>query len=143
MGRAERRREGAGLPQEVARQCACIWQARIRKWTAQFTEGLTVDDLRIEIKAAGRAKVDITVRNQQGGIVLTDQANLASIDGRRRTAKDLCGKLREFGIEKTPAELEHELQAAWAQVAESQEKQAAEQAKASEGLDEQDPELRE
>jgi hypothetical protein len=104
---------------------------------------LNVDDLRIEIKAAGRARVDITVRNEQGGIVLTDQANLASIDGRRRTAKDLCGKLREFGIEKTSAELEQELQAVWARFAEDQEKQAAEQAKAGEDLDEQDPDSRE
>jgi hypothetical protein len=102
-----------------------------------------VNDLRIEIKAAGRAKVDITVRNEDGAIVLTDQANLASIDGRRKTAKDLCGKLREFGIEKTPSELEQELQVVWAQFAEAQEKAAAEQAKAAEGLDEHDPEARE
>jgi hypothetical protein len=102
-----------------------------------------VDDLRIEIKAAGRAKVDITVRNEHGGIVLTDQANLASIEGRRRTAKDLCGKLREFGIEKTPAELEQELQDVWARFAEEQEKQAAEQIKASDALNEQDPDARE
>jgi hypothetical protein len=104
---------------------------------------LTVNDLRIEIKAAGRAKVDITVRNEHGGIVLTDQANLASIDGRRRTAKDLCGKLRDFGIEKTPPELEQELQAAWAQFAEAQEKEAAEQARASNALEDQDPDSRE
>jgi hypothetical protein len=102
-----------------------------------------VDDLRIEIKASGRAKVDIRVRNEEGGIVLTDQANLASIDGRRRTAKDLCGKLRDFGIEKTPAELEQELQTVWAQFAQDQERKAAEQAKAGEALDEQDPDARE
>jgi hypothetical protein len=102
-----------------------------------------MDDLKIELKAAGRAKVDITVRNERGGIVLTDQANVASIEGRRRTAKDLCAKLRELGIEKTPAELEQELQAVWARFAEDQEKLAAEQAKAGQELNEQDPDSRE
>src|SRR5262249_49028230 len=143
MGRSERRSKGTGLPQEVTRQRARVWQARIREWTGLPTEGLTVNDLRIEIKAGGRAKVDITVRNEQGGIVLTDQANLASIDGRRRTAKDLCGKLRDFGIEKTPPELEQELQTAWTEFAEVQEKEAAEQAKASNALEGQDPDSRE
>src|SRR5262245_44186137 len=102
-----------------------------------------MDDLKIELKAAGRAKVDITVRNERGGIVLTDQANVASIEGRRRTAKDLCGQLRDIGIEKTPTELEQALQTVWAQFVEAQERQAAEQVKASEAADEQDPESRE
>jgi hypothetical protein len=102
-----------------------------------------VDDLWIEIKAAGRAKVDIFVRNKQGGIVLTDQANLASIDGRGRTAKDLCSKLRALGIEKTPHELEQALQEVWARFAEDEEKSAAEHAKAGEVADEQDPDSRE
>src|SRR5262249_37842913 len=143
MGRSQRGAERDGLPQKAAQQRARLWQARLWEWTVLLTEGLTVDDLRIEIKAAGRAKVDITVRNEEGGIVLTDQANLASIDGRRRTAKDLCGKLRDYGIEKTPAELEQELQTVWAQFAETQERQAAEQSKACEALDEQDPDARE
>jgi hypothetical protein len=104
---------------------------------------LIVDDLRIEIKAAGRAKVDITVRNEQGGIVLTHQANLASMDGRQRTAKDLFAKLHQYGIEKTPEELEEELQAVWVHFVEEQEKAAAEQAKAAENLDDQDPDCRE
>jgi len=58
-------------------------------------------------------------------------------------AKDLCGKLREFGIEKTPSELEQELQVVWARFADDQEKLAAEHAKAGEALNEQDPDFRE
>jgi hypothetical protein len=102
-----------------------------------------VNDLKIEIKAAGKAKVDITVRNQEGGIVLTDRATLISIDGRRETAKDLAGKLRDFGIEKTPDELEEDLQKVWNQFVEQQEKEAAEQAKASQDGAEPDPDARE
>jgi hypothetical protein len=111
-------------------------------WTHPL-EALTVNDLKIEINAAGRAKLDITVRNEEGGIVLTDRATLVTIDGRREMAKDLAGKLRGFGIEKTPAELKQDLQAVWVQFVQQQEKEAAEQAKARQEGDERNPDTRE
>jgi hypothetical protein len=37
-----------------------------------------MEDLTVEIRPAGRAKVDLIIRDTKGTILLTDQANLAS-----------------------------------------------------------------
>src|SRR5262249_28553319 len=60
-----------------------------------------------------------------------------------RTAKLLCGKYRDLGFEKTPDEIEQVLQDAWAQFAETREKEAAELAARAASTDEQDPDTRE
>src|SRR5262249_524433 len=104
-----------------------------------FTEVVTME-IHIEIKAAGRQKVDIGVRDDAGCVVFSDGANLAGIEGRAKTANNLCAKLRELGVERTPDELERELQGVWAKFVEAQEKEAAERAKSGAA---EDPDARE
>jgi hypothetical protein len=102
-----------------------------------------MEELILEIRPAGRAKVDLIIRDTKGAILLTDQANLASIEGRKKVAKELSRKLQDRGIERTPPQLEEILQTTWNQHLQARERQEAEAAAAAAQVGEEDIDARE
>jgi hypothetical protein len=81
----------------------------------------------LEIKpAAGRSvKAEVVVRGEGGRIIFTDRRDLASVEGRRKAAKDLCRGLRGKGIERAPDEMEKLLETKWNEALEAREREAA------------------
>jgi hypothetical protein len=104
-----------------------------------------VDNLRLEIRPAVRGKVDLIVRDENGGVVLTDLTDLSGIKARREAAQVLCARLREKGVERSPADIENALEARWAEYVQERERQEAEDAaaRAAASGGEEDPDARE
>jgi hypothetical protein len=69
----------------------------------------------IEIRPAKGAhlRVEVIVRDEQGGILFSDRCDLASVEGRLKSARTLCAKLRDKGIERTPEQVEAVLETKW------------------------------
>jgi hypothetical protein len=70
-------------------------------------------------------KVEVIVRDEQGGILFSDRCDLASVEGRQKAAKTLCAKLRDKGIERTPEQVEAVLETKWNEFLELRERAEA------------------
>jgi hypothetical protein len=104
-----------------------------------------MSELRLEIAAAGRGKVDIAYYDEKGNAVLRHQAKLAGIDDRAKAATLICRELAATGIEKIPFEIAAELGEKWNEYTKAEETRRAEadaKAAAEQALDD-DPDGRE
>jgi hypothetical protein len=71
-------------------------------------------DIRLKIRPARpQQKTEIIVSDEKGNLLFGHRADLASLDGRRKAAKDLQAKLAEKGIEKTVEQLNLALETKW------------------------------
>jgi hypothetical protein len=81
-----------------------------------------VSDLRLEIRAATKAKAEVIYYDAQNNPVLTHLASLAGIHERQKAAKLLQPKLHDKGVEMTPEQVEQELEAKWLEHLKNEEK---------------------
>src|SRR5215471_18276531 len=99
---------------------------------------------RLDIRPAVRGRMEIIYRRKDGVPVLTHQAKLSAIEDRKKTAKLLCIRLAEKGIELVPSDVENAIEEHWARhVHEQEQRQAAEDARAAQTLAEEGPDARE
>jgi hypothetical protein len=99
---------------------------------------------RLDIRPAVRGKMEILYRGEDGVPVLTHQAKLSAIEDRKKTAKLLCARLAEKGIELVPAEVEDAIESHWARhVYEQEQRKAAEDARAAMSSAEESADVRE
>jgi hypothetical protein len=82
----------------------------------------------IRLLPASHGKIDVRFVNDQNVTIIADQANLASIESRKKTAQVLCQKLAAKGFERTPEEVEEELEERWLNYLKEEETRQAEEA---------------
>ena len=90
-----------------------VQRMALRKFVQRLIERVETDFRRIEEHEASRP--ELRVYDEKGQILFTDQPDLRSVSGRKQAAKDLCGRLRQRGMERSPGDIETVLETKWAE----------------------------